>query len=127
MEDFPLLDFFFTMLWFYLIIVWFWFLFVLVTDIFRSRDLSGWMKAVWTIFLVFLPFIAAITYLIARGDQMHQRQAEDMAARDEALRRRLGTSSSSTADEVSKLAELRNSGVLTEDEFQAQKARLLNA
>jgi len=125
MDDFPLLDIFFMMLWFYLFIVWIYFLVTLMSDIFRSRDLSGVSKTLWMLFLIFVPFIAAITYLIARGDQMRQRQLQDMADREEELRRRLGVTQVSTADELSKLAALRDSGVLTEAEFQTQRDRLL--
>lgn len=127
MDDFSLLDLFFSMLWFYLVIVWIFFLVQLIGDIFRSRDLSGIQKAVWMVFLVFVPFIAAITYLIVRGDKMHARQTEDMLAREDALRQRLGVTASSTsaADEIGKLAALRDAGTITEDEFQAQKARIL--
>ena len=127
MDDFSLLDLFFSMLWFYLVIVWIFFLFQLVGDIFRSRDLSGIQKAVWMVFLVFVPFIAAITYLIVRGDKMHARQTADMLAREDALRERMGvsTSSASAADEIGKLAALRDAGTLTEEEFQSHKGRLL--
>ena len=125
MDDFPLLDIFFTMLWFYLFIAWIYFLITLMSDIFRSRDISGVSKALWMVFLLFVPFIAAITYLIVRGDQMHERQLADMAEREAELRRRLGVSPPSTADEIAKLAALRDSGVLSEDEYQAQRGRLL--
>ena len=125
MDDFPLLDIFFTMLWFYLVIAWFYFLITLMGDVFRSRDLSGVSKALWTLFLIFVPFIAAITYLIVRGDQMHQRQLQDMAEREDELRRRLGVTQPSTADEITKLTALRDSGVLSETEYQTQRDRLL--
>jgi hypothetical protein len=125
MDDFSLLDIFFTMLWFYLFIVWIYFLVTLMGDIFRSRDLSGVGKTLWMVFLIFVPFIAAITYLIARGDHMRQRQLQDMADREDELRRRLGVTPLSTADEISKLAALRDSGVLSEDEYQTQRDRLL--
>jgi hypothetical protein len=125
-DDLPLLDLFFTMLWFYLLIAWFWFLITLASDIFRSRDLSGITKALWMLFLIFVPLVAAIVYLITRGDSMGRRQAEAAEAHDEELRRRLG-STSGTADELSKLAALRDAGALTEAEFQSQKVRLLQA
>ena len=125
MDDFPLLDLFFTMLWFYFLILWIYFLFALLTDVFRSQDLSGFSKALWIMFLVFVPIIAAITYLIARGDQWHQRQRDDAAQREADLRRRLGVAPPSTADELAKLVALRDSGVLTEEEYQSQRSRLL--
>jgi hypothetical protein len=125
MNDFSLLDLFFTMLWFYLIVVWIYFLITLMGDIFRSRDLSGFSKTLWMLFLIFVPFVAAITYLIVRGDQMRQRQIQDMADREDELRRRLGVTQLSTADELTKLTALRDSGVLSEDEYQTQRGRLL--
>ena len=126
-DDFSLLDLFLSMIWFYLVVVWIYFLFQLIGDIFRSRDLSGIKKAVWLVFLVFVPFVAAITYLIVRGDKMHARQTADMIAREDALRQRMGvpTTPSSAADEIGKLAALRDAGTLTEEEFQSHKGRLL--
>jgi hypothetical protein len=125
MDDFPLLGLFFTMLWFYVLIAWLYFLFALVGDVFRSKDLSGFSKAMWMLFLVFVPVIAAIAYLVARGDQMHQRQLDDAAQREAELRRRLGVTPPSAADEMTKLATLRDSGVLTEEEYQTQRGRVL--
>lgn len=125
MDDYPFLELFFTMLWFYVLIAWFYFLVIIATDIFRSRDLSGVSKALWVVLLIFLPVIAAVVYLIARGDKMHARQAKDLEEREEELRQRFGAPQPSTADEISKLAELRNSGALSEVEFQTQKVRLL--
>jgi ABC-type multidrug transport system fused ATPase/permease subunit len=127
MDDYPLLDIFFTMLWLYILISWFYFLVTLATDVFRSRDLSGVSKALWMVFLIFVPVIAAVVYLIARGDKMHARQAKDFEEREDALRQRFAGSSASTADEISKLVELRNVGALTEVEFETQKVRLLGA
>jgi membrane protein implicated in regulation of membrane protease activity len=127
MDDYPFLELFFTMLWLYVLIAWFYFLVIIATDIFRSRDLSGVSKALWVVFLIFVPVIAAVVYLIARGDKMHARQAKDLEEREEALRQRFGGPSPSTADEISKLVELRNSGTLSEVEFETQKARLLGA
>ena len=127
MDDYPLLDLFFTMIWIYLFIIWIYFLVMLMTDIFRSEDLSGVGKAGWMIFLIFVPIIAAVVYLITRGDKMRERQMADVANQEEALRQRLGVTPVSTADEIAKLAALRDSGTLTEEEFQAQKARLVSA
>jgi membrane protein implicated in regulation of membrane protease activity len=127
MDDYPFLELFFTMLWLYVLIAWFYFLVTIATDIFRSRDLSGVSKALWMVFLIFVPVIAAVVYLIARGDKMHARQAKDLEDREEALRQRFGAPQPSTADEISKLAELRSSGALSEVEFQTQKVRLLGA
>lgn len=125
----PLLDLFWTMLWFFLFIAWIWLLISIITDIFRSDDLSGWVKALWTLFVIIVPWLGALIYLIARGDSMQQRAMSDAAERQRATQQYIqevaSTGSTSSADELTKLAQLRDSGVLTTDEFEAQKAKLL--
>lgn len=73
MHDYPLLNLFWTMLFLFLFIAWFWVLVGIVSDILRSRDLSGWAKGLWTLFVIVLPWLGVLVYLIARGDQMHER------------------------------------------------------
>jgi hypothetical protein len=123
----PLLDLFWSMLWFFMFFLWIWLLISLFADIFRSDDLSGWGKAGWVIFMIVLPFLGAFIYLIARGKSMQDRTMADMAARERATRSYIQdvAGPSSTADELAKLAELRDRGVLTSQEFDAQKAALL--
>jgi hypothetical protein len=123
----PLLDLFWAMLWFFLFFVWIWLLISLFTDIFRSPDLGGWGKAGWTIFLIFLPFLGALVYLIARGGSMQERAIADMAAREKMQRQYIQdvAGSDSTADELKKLADLKNQGILSEEEFASQKKALL--
>jgi hypothetical protein len=125
----PLLDLFWTMLWFFLFIAWIWLLISIITDIFRSDDLSGWGKGLWTLFVVLLPWLGALIYLIARGGSMQERRMRDMAGRQRATREYIqevaSTGTATSADELTKLAQLRDSGVLTAEEFEAQKAKLL--
>jgi|SoiMethySBSTD1v2_1073268.scaffolds.fasta_scaffold640486_2 hypothetical protein len=121
-DDLPLLDLFISMIWFYLFVAWIFFLVMLTLDIFRSRDLSGVQKAVWMVLLIFVPVVAAIAYLIVRGDKMQDRHIRD--TQEDAHRHHLSTHAS-PADEISKLAALRDSGALTEEEFQTSKARLV--
>jgi len=125
----PLLDLFWAMLWFFLFFVWIWLLISLFSDIFRSPDLSGWGKAGWTIFIILLPLLGVLVYLIARGSSMQERAIADMAAREKATREYIQdvASSGSAADELTKLAALKERGVLTEEEFAAQKKALLGA
>jgi ABC-type multidrug transport system fused ATPase/permease subunit len=125
----PLLDLFWAMLWFFLWIVWIWLVITLFTDIFRSDDLSGWAKAVWVIFLVFLPYLGALIYLIARGKSMQERSQREMAEREKMTRAYIQdvAGQGSTTDELARLAQLRDSGALTDAEFQAQKAKILTA
>lgn len=126
MDDFSALDIFFSMMWFYLVIAWLCFLFQLVGDVLRSRDLSGIQKAVWMVLLVFVPFFTAIAYLMVRGDKMQERQVQDTRAQEDALRQRLGVAQS-PADEISKLASLRDNGTITEAEFQTHKGLVLSS
>ncbi len=127
--QYPILDFFLTMLYFFLFIIWIWLLITVFVDIFRSHDMGGWAKALWVIFVVILPFLGVFVYLIARGDKMHERAAREAAqqqqAFDQYVRQTAGTSGDTTADQLAKLADLKSQGVLSEDEFQAQKAKIL--
>ena len=86
MNDYPLLNLFWTMLWFFLFVAWIYLLIVVVTDIFRSDDLSGWGKALWVLFVVIVPWLGILVYLIARGDKMSARAASDYQRRDEEMR-----------------------------------------
>lgn len=125
----PLLDLFWATLWFFLFFAWIWLVITIFGDIFRSRDLSGWGKALWTLFVVFLPWLGVLIYLIVRGRSMEDRSVQAAAEREKATRQYVQSVASddgaSSADEIAKLAELRNSGLLTEDEFAAQKAKIL--
>ena len=126
--DYPLLGMFWTFLWFFLWIAWIVVLFRVIFDIFRSKDMGGWGKALWVIFVVFLPFLGVLVYLIARGHSMSERDYQDAAAQEKAfqayVRSAAGTGGGS-ADELTKLADLRDKGVISDAEFQAQKAKLL--
>ena len=124
----PLLDIFFMMLWFFLFVAWTWLLIAVYADVFRSKDLGGVAKAFWVIFVLVLPYLGVLVYLIARGGTMADRAVgPSMQAHQPTDTSVHGATSngSSTATEIAKLADLRNQGVLTADEFDAQKARLL--
>jgi len=125
----PLFDLFWTMLWLFLFILWIWLLISLFSDIFRRDDLSGWGKAGWVLFLIVLPLLGSLIYLVANGGDMAQRQVRDakavQSAQEEYIRSVAGSGGASAADELAKLAALRDSGALTAEEFAAQKARLL--
>jgi hypothetical protein len=127
--SYPLLDAFLTMLWIFLFIIWIWLLIMVFSDIFRSRDLSGWGKALWTIGIIILPWLGVLIYLIARGGKMHERQIQAAQAQEQAFRQYVQetatSSSASTADQLAKLADLRDKGVITDAEFQAEKAKAL--
>jgi hypothetical protein len=127
--QYPILDFFLTMLYFFLFVVWIWLLIMVFMDIFRSHDMGGWAKALWVIFVIVLPYLGVLVYLIARGGKMRERGMHDAAQQqqefDQYVRQAAGTSGGSTADQLSKLADLKSQGVLSEEEFQAQKAKIL--
>jgi hypothetical protein len=128
-SGYPLLDAFWTMLIFFLWIMWFFLLFRIIFDIFRSDDLSGGGKAGWLIFVIILPFLGVFVYLIARGKKMTEHQVRAAQQQDQAMRQYIrdttAASAGGSADELAKLAQLREQGVLTEQEFAAQKAKLL--
>jgi hypothetical protein len=127
-SQYPLANAFLTMLWFFLWILWIFLVIRIFMDIFRSDDLSGWGKAGWTIFVIILPFLGVLVYLIARGHGMTGRDRQQAAAADKAARsyiQSVASESPNVADEVTKLAALRDQGVLTDQEFAAQKAKLL--
>jgi hypothetical protein len=125
---YPVLNVFWTIFEIFAFVIWFWLLFVILTDIFRSSDLSGWGKAGWTIFVIFLPVIGILTYLIVRGQSMHERSAQQARQQDEAFRsyvQETAGSQPSSADQLAKLADLRQRGAITTDEFEQQKAKVL--
>ena len=128
-SSYPVLDAFLTMLYFFLFIIWIWLLIMVFIDVFRSHDIGGLAKALWVIFIIILPFLGVLVYLIARGGKMHERAAQEAArqqkAFDQYVRQTAATPGSSTADQLSKLAELKNQGVLSEAEFEAEKAKIL--
>jgi len=118
------------MLWFFLFFVWIWLLITVFGDIFRSKDLSGGGKALWTIFVIVLPYLGVFVYLISRGGSMQERAMEEMAAREEMQRKYIqqvsaSSGGASSADELAKLGELKAKGLLTDAEFAAQKAKIL--
>jgi putative oligomerization/nucleic acid binding protein/phospholipase D-like protein len=128
-QNYPLLDAFLTMLWFFLWILWIFLLIKIFIDIFRSEDMGGWAKAGWSIFVIILPFLGVLVYLIARGSGMAHRDQQQAIAADQAARSYIQSAagtSTSVAEEVTKLAALRDQGVLTEQEFETQKAKVLS-
>jgi Short C-terminal domain/Phospholipase_D-nuclease N-terminal len=108
-------------------VIWIWILITILSDVFRDHELSGWGKAAWVFFLVVVPFLAALIYLIARGGGMRDRtiraQAEARQHMDAYIRE---TAATSSADELQKLHDLREKGALTEEEYERAKSRLLS-
>ena len=126
--SYPILGAFWTILMVFLWVIWFWILITIFIDIFRSHDLNGWEKALWFIFVLILPLIGVLVYLIARGGKMHEHAQRDAQLQDQQFRQYVqeaAGSGGSTADQLSKLADLRDRGVITADEFESQKAKIL--
>ncbi len=124
--SYPLLNIFWTMLEFFLWVVWIWLLILVFIDIFRSHDLSGWAKALWVLFVVIIPFLGVLVYLIARGSEMQERAARQAQRQDQEFRDYVQQSAeTSSADQLAKLADLRDRGVITAAEFEREKAKVL--
>ena len=126
--NYPLLDVFLTMMWFFVWCVWIFLVVWTLILIFRRQDLSGWAKAAWIVFVIFIPLLGVLAYLIARGGHLANEQVSDYnTPQDEASRRYVRSEAQGrhTADELSKLADLRDRGVITDEEFQQGKVQLL--
>ena len=127
--DYPLGGVFLTMLYFFFFFIWIWLLITVFADIFRSHDIGGGAKTLWCIFVVIVPFLGVFVYLLARGGKMQERNMRDAAqqkeAFDEYVRQTAGSPADDTASQLSKLADLRSQGVLTDAEFEAQKSKVL--
>jgi hypothetical protein len=127
--SYPLLGAFLTVLWIFLFVIWIWLLIAVFADIFRSHDLSGWGKGLWVAGIIIFPWLGVLVYLIARGGKMHEREIQAAQARQQAFRQYVQETAASTpttgaADQVAKLADLRDRGIITEAEFQQQKAKV---
>jgi hypothetical protein len=124
--DYSLGDALLTVLSIFFVVIWIWILITVLIDLFRDHELSGWWKAVWVFFLVFLPVITVLIYLIARGGGMRDRaiaeQRQMKEASDDYIRSVAG---GSPVDELHKLDALRARGAITQDEFERLKARVL--
>ncbi len=127
--NYPLLNVFWTIFEIFLWVVWFWILITVFIDIFRSSDLSGWGKALWFLFVLLIPLIGVLVYLIARGGEMHERAQRQAQQQDDALRKYLQdevATPTSTADQLTKLADLHDRGAITNQEYEQQKAKVLS-
>jgi phospholipase D-like protein/putative oligomerization/nucleic acid binding protein len=126
--DYPFLDVLWSMIIFFTWVVWIWIMIIILSDVFRRRDISGWGKAAWVVFLIVLPFLGALVYLIAQHDGMADRQADaargQKAQMDDYVRSVAG--SGGPAAEIDKAKQLLDSGAINQTEFEAIKARALS-
>ncbi len=135
MDDYPLLNLFWTMLWLFLWVMWFFLLFKVVTDLFRDHSMNGWAKAGWLVFVIVLPYVGVLIYLIVRGRGMSRRDVEQAERQQEAFRQYVreaagpeGGEAAGRAGSVSdlaKLAELKDKGHIDQAEYERAKAKLL--
>jgi membrane protein implicated in regulation of membrane protease activity len=125
--SYPLLGAFWTIFEIFLWVLWIWILIYVFIDIFRSHDLSGWGKALWFLFVLFIPLIGVLVYLIARGGKMQERARQDARQQDQEFRAYVkdAADSGSSADQLAKLADLRDRGVISAEEFEREKAKVL--
>jgi hypothetical protein len=126
--DYPFLDVLWTMILFFCWVAWIWLLIVIISDVFR-RDLSGWAKAAWIFFLIVLPFLGALIYVIANGQAMTERRVHDVVASqqhfDNHIRSVAGSSDGGAAGEIHRAKELLDSGAITQQEFDRLKTKAL--
>ena len=120
--DFSVGEFLLWLVWIFLFVIWFWLLITIFADLFRRHDISGWVKALWIIFVIVLPFLGILIYLITQSHGIAERNVKQAQAEQEQLRQIVGTSS---ADELVKLDQLKASGSITDDEYQKMRAKVI--
>jgi len=128
--DYPFLDIFWTMIIFFCWVVWIWMMIAILSDVFRRRDLSGWSKAAWTVFLIVLPFLGALIYLISNSQGMAERnleQAQGRRAEMDEYVRSVATDGGGAAAQIEKAKGLLDSGAINQTEFDALKSKALAA
>jgi hypothetical protein len=126
--DYPFLDIVGTMLIFFAWVIWFWILIRVLVDVFRRRDISGWSKAGWTLFMIVLPFLGVLIYLIAHGQEMGQRdleQAQASQAQFDQYVKSVAADGGGAAAEISKAKALLDSGGITQAEYESIKSKAL--
>jgi hypothetical protein len=124
-SDYPFLDVFWTMIIFFLWVIWIWFLIYILTDVFRRHDIGGGSKALWCIFIIFLPFLGALIYLIANGQGMAERNVKEVQTAQKQTDEYIRSVAGGPAGEIEKAKQLLDSGAISNDEYAALKARAL--
>jgi hypothetical protein len=125
--DYPFLNILWTMIIFFAWVIWIWMMIIIVGDVFRRRDISGWSKAAWVVFLIVLPFLGALVYLIANHDGMAERSAKEVRgqqAQFDDYVRSVATDGGPAA-EIAKAKQLLDTGAITQEEYEAIKAKAL--
>ena len=123
----PLLDIFWSIFVFFLMVAWIWAVIGVISDVFRSPDLGGASKGIWVLLIIVIPWLGVLSYLIIYGKRMQERNMQALADAGDRQRAYIqSVAGTSTADELSKLAELKDKGVITDAEFETQKSKLLS-
>jgi phospholipase D-like protein/putative oligomerization/nucleic acid binding protein len=119
-----------SMFWFFVLFAWIWLLITILGDIFRDHELSGWGKAAWTLFLIVVPWLGALVYLIVRGRSMNERARAQVQRNEERSRQYIqevaASNTVSTADELAKLADLRDRGAISDVDYEQAKSKVLS-
>lgn len=125
-DDFGLWEVLVSMFWFMLLVAWFWLILTILTDLFRNRDMSGWAKALWVLFIIVVPWLGALVYILVHGNSMQDRERQRAMDRDERMQAYQSPAArSSIAQELTDLADLHERGVLTTAEYEQAKAKAL--
>ena len=124
-SDYPLLDVFWTILIFFSWVIWFWIVITVFADLFRRHDISGWGKAAWIVFVIVVPFLGVLVYLIAQHDGMRERSTKEAQAQQQAFDQYVRDTAGGSAAEIAQAKQLLDSGAITQAEFDAIKAKAL--
>jgi hypothetical protein len=124
--DYPFLEVLWTMILFFAWVAWLWILFTVFADLFRRDDIGGWGKAAWVVFVIVLPFLGVLIYLIAQHDGMRERSERQARAQRQAFDQHLREAAGGSATEIAKAKELLDAGAITQEEFDAIKAKALS-
>jgi hypothetical protein len=123
--DYPFLDVLWTMILFFCWVAWIWIVITVFIDVFRRHDISGWAKAAWVVFVIVLPFLGVLVYLIAQHDGMRERSVQQAQAQQQAFDQYVRDTAGGSAAEIAKAKELLDSGAITQEDFEKLKAKAL--
>jgi hypothetical protein len=123
--DYPFLDVFWTMIIFFCWVIWIWIVITILVDVFRRHDIGGFAKAAWVVFVIILPFLGVLIYLIAQHDGMRERSIQQAQDQKQAFDQYVREAAGGSADEITKAKQLLDSGTITQEEFDRLKAKAL--
>ena len=123
--DYPFMDVLWSMIIFFFWVIWIWIVVTVLVDVFRRDDIGGWAKAAWVIFVVILPWLGVLIYLIAQHDGMRERRIREAQGQKQAFDQYVRDAAGGSAAEIAQAKQLLDSGAITQDEFAAIKAKAL--